>query len=219
MNVLEFDSLYLEFGMINVLSNIYIKCEEGKITALLGRNGSGKSCLMKIVFGSMNAEHKSIRINGIPLMGNYLNKELISYLPQGHFLPSFMTIRNAFNFFRIETYIIENSFPEFVELSKKRIGELSVGQRRMLEVLLVLYSPHLFCILDEPFSRMAPLQIEKLQGAFHTVKKNKGILVTDHLHVQVRSIADVVYVLRDGQTYLIKDDKQLADLGYLNSNQ
>ena len=56
MNVLEFDSLYLEFGPKRVLSSIYMKCETGKITALLGRNGSGKSCLMKIVFGALDSD-------------------------------------------------------------------------------------------------------------------------------------------------------------------
>jgi len=216
MNVLEFDSLHLEFGLRNILSGIYMKCQQGRITALLGRNGSGKSCLMKIVFGSMHASHKSVRINGTPLMGNYIRKQLISYLPQGHFLPDFVTIKKAFSLFQIRNDAIEKSFPEFIELSRKGTGEISVGQRRLLEVLLVLYSSHPFCILDEPFSGMAPLQIERLQLVMNSVKVSKGILITDHLHRHVRSIADDVYVLNEGRTHYISDDEQLVRFGYLS---
>ena len=217
MSVLEFDSLYLEFGMNRVLSGIYVKCETGKITALLGRNGSGKSCLMKIVFGTMNAEHKSVRINGTPLIGNYLNKHLISYLPQGHFIPDFISIKKAFELFKIDPSPIQDSFPEFSSLIDCKASELSGGQLRLLEVFLVLFSKHPFCILDEPFSGMAPIQIEKLKELFIRAKINKGILITDHLHEQVRSIADDVYVLGNGRTRLVKDEQQLIEFGYLSS--
>lgn len=217
MNVLEFDSLYLEFGPKRVLSSIYMKCETGKITALLGRNGSGKSCLMKIVFGALDSEYKSVRVNGTSLQGNYFTKEIISYLPQGHLIPPFLRIQEAINLFRVDAGLIIQSFPEFVGLLKKRTNELSGGQLRFLEVLLILHSRHPFCILDEPFSGLMPLQIEKLQQLLCTVKSNKGILITDHLHRHVRSISDDLYVLNQGKTYFIKDEQQLIDLGYLTT--
>ncbi len=217
MNVLEFDSLYLEFGAKRILSSIYMKCETGKITALLGRNGSGKSCLMKIVFGALHSENKSVRINGISLHGNYFTKEIISYLPQGHLIPPFLRIREAINLFKVDAGLIIQSFPEFVGLLKKRTSELSGGQLRFLEVLLILHSRHSFCILDEPFSGLMPLQIEKLQHILRTAKNNKGILITDHLHRYVRSISDNLYVLNQGKTYFIKEEQQLIDLRYLTT--
>ena len=217
MNVLEFDSLYLEFGAKRVLSSIYMKCETGKITALLGRNGSGKSCLMKIVFGALDSEYKSVRVNGTSLQGNYFTKEIISYLPQGHLIPPFLRIQEAINLFRVDAGLIIQSFPEFVGLLKKRTNELSGGQLRFLEVLLILHSRHPFCILDEPFSGLMPLHIEKLQQILSIAKSNKGILITDHLHRHVRSISDDLYVLNQGKTYFIKEEQQLIDLGYLTT--
>ena len=92
IHTLEFDSLYLEFDLRKVLSSVYMKCETGNVVGLLGRNGSGKSCLMKIVFGSMRAEHKSIRIDGRYYPGNTPKKTLITYLPQDHFIPTFLTL-------------------------------------------------------------------------------------------------------------------------------
>ncbi|MEN9600092.1 MAG: hypothetical protein RL596_2413, partial [Bacteroidota bacterium] len=55
-HTLEISSIQLEFDSKKILSNIYLKCETGKITALLGRNGQGKSSLMKIAYGSLPAE-------------------------------------------------------------------------------------------------------------------------------------------------------------------
>ena len=52
-NTLEVDSVILEFDSKRVLHNVYLKSETGKVTGLLGRNGTGKSCLMKILFSSL----------------------------------------------------------------------------------------------------------------------------------------------------------------------
>ncbi|MHC2993727.1 hypothetical protein OB13_19890, partial [Pontibacter sp. HJ8] len=59
---LEADSIQLEFDGRRILSDIHLKCETGGITGLLGRNGQGKSCLMKIIYGSLTCE-KSVRID------------------------------------------------------------------------------------------------------------------------------------------------------------
>jgi lipopolysaccharide export system ATP-binding protein len=87
-NMLEFDSLYLEFGHHRVLQDVYVKCETGEVVGIIGRNGSGKSCLMKIVFGSMKAYMQSVRINGEYVTGSNIRKGLINYLPQESFYSS-----------------------------------------------------------------------------------------------------------------------------------
>src|SRR4051812_10014584 len=95
MNTLDFDSIELSSDERKILSSIYMKCETGKVAGLLGRNGSGKSCMMKVVFGSMASDFKSVRINGERLPDNYLSKRIISYLPQENLIPSFITVRTA----------------------------------------------------------------------------------------------------------------------------
>ena len=59
---LEADSIHLEFKGRRILSDIYLKCETGKITGLLGRNGEGKTCLMEIIYGTLKSE-KSVRFD------------------------------------------------------------------------------------------------------------------------------------------------------------
>lgn len=217
MNKLEFDSITLGFGFHQVLSSVYMTCEVGQVVGLLGRNGAGKSCLMRIVFGSMKAESKSVRWNGKHLLGNYMNKQIIAYLPQDKLLPDFITFRQAIDLYKIDFENVVQVFPDVKNFVSRKTNEVSGGQRRFFETLLILFSHHPFCFLDEPFSGLMPIHIERLQEIIQAAKQRKGILVSDHLHRQVRGIADTLYVLANGKTYLIKSNEQLLALGYLTA--
>lgn len=212
---IEFDSIMLEFGMHRVLSAIHMACNTGEVVGLLGRNGSGKSCLMRIVFGSMAAQSKSVRIDGQYLTGNYMHKKRIAYLPQHDLLPEFLTFSSALNLFGVKADQIKNAFPELMDILKQKPHQVSGGQRRIFETLLVLYSDHPFCFLDEPFSGVMPVHAERLSEIICSEKSRKGIIVSDHLHKQVRAIADRLYVLANGKTYPIQSEIQLVELGYL----
>lgn len=72
-------------------------------------------------------------------------------------------------------------------------------------------------MLDEPFSGLTPLYIDKIKAILQEAKNKKGIIVTDHMHRHVVEIADSLYVLANGQTYLVKDPDQLITLGYVNA--
>jgi ABC-type multidrug transport system ATPase subunit len=217
MNKLEFDSITLRFGFHQVLSSVHVACETGQLVGLLGRNGAGKSCLMRIVFGSMSVESRSVRWNGRHLSGNYMNSQIIGYLPQDDLLPDFITFEQALNLYEIESAKIEGVFPDVRDFLKRKAYEVSGGQRRFFEVLLILFARHPFCFLDEPFSGLMPVHIESLSSIIQEVKLTKGILISDHLHRQVRGIADKLYVLVNGETYLISSVDQLIELGYLTN--
>jgi len=216
MNKLEFDSIQLEFGAQTILKSIYMKCFTGSIVGLLGRNGCGKSCILRSVFGTMKIENKSIRFNNQPLLGNYLKKRIISYLPQDILLPSFLTFSDALDFFEIDFCKMACHFPELVDVLPRKSTEVSGGQRRLFEVLLILYSHHPFSFFDEPFTGIMPLHVEKLSEIFIQEKNQKGIIITDHLHRSIRSICDSLYVLANGQTYPILREEQLLKFGYLS---
>jgi ABC-type multidrug transport system ATPase subunit len=215
---LEFDSLEKSFGLHRVLSSVYMKCEVGEVIGLLGRNGSGKSTLMQIVFGSLYADHKSVRVNGESIStGNYMAKQAISYLPQGNLIPLYLTIREAFALFRISTGEVTQQFPDVNKYLDYKPREISGGYLRIIETLLVLKSKANFCILDEPFSGLMPLHIEKLRTVIHQAKAHKGIIITDHLFRQVTSLSDRLYLLNHGKTYPIQNEEQLIDFGYTNA--
>jgi len=212
---LEFDGIMLEFGMHRVLSDIHMACKQGQVVGLLGRNGAGKSCLMQVVFGSLRAAQKSVRVDGQYLAGNYMKDQWIAYLPQGDLLPNFITISQALALFGVSQTRVEANFPEAKEFMNRRSSEVSAGQRRLFEVLLILFATHPFCFLDEPFSGLMPVHAELLAGIIQLEKSRKGIIISDHLHRHVRGISDKLYLLTNGKTHLINSEDRLVELGYL----
>ena len=212
---LTFDSISLRFGMRDILSSIYMRCATGQIVGLLGRNGSGKSCLMKIVFGSMSAEFKSIRIDDQPLPPNYLGQKQIAYLPQERMIPGWLTISKALKLFNVDPKEIVSLFPEAIDLLDLRPRELSGGCLRIIETLMILKSNASFCLLDEPFSGLMPIHIDRMKDVLRKVGPAKGIIMTDHLYRHITDVADELYVLVNGKTYPISESNQLIRYGYV----
>src|SRR5699024_992112 len=97
-----------------------------------------------------------------------------------------------------------------------RLKNLSGGQRRLVEVYVILKAKSRFAMLDEPFSHITPLQIEKIKELLDDVKQEKGILITDQLYRHVIGSCDSLYVLKDGKTFLTKEVADMDKLGYTN---
>ena len=213
---LEADSIQLEFGQRKVLSDIYLTCQTGQITGLLGRNGQGKSCLMKIIYGTVSCE-KSVRIDKRAYFEAYKNPEIIRYLPQFNFIPPFLPLNRIFRQFSLDYLDFETRFPEFSSRYKDSIGKLSGGERRLVELYVIVMSPSLFALLDEPFTHLNPLQIEKGKELLVSRKSSKGLLISDHMYHHVLDICDEVYILADGKTHLTKSRDDIERLGYARS--
>lgn len=211
---LEADGIMLDFGARRILADVYIKCETGQITGLLGRNGQGKTCLMNIIYGTLPALSKSVRLNGKPVYEAFKRPDLLTYLPQFHFIPGFLTLKRVFADFTLDYAMFSRHFPEFKQPIHTRISELSGGQRRLIEVYVVLMSPSQFSMLDEPFSQLMPLSIERLQVLLKEETQRKGFLISDHLFQHVTDIADQVYLLSNGKTHIIKELSDLERLQY-----
>jgi lipopolysaccharide export system ATP-binding protein len=166
----------------------------GRIIGLLGRNGAGKSRLMKAAFAS----HRNL-----------------SYLPQTDFIPATLRLSRLFDDFRLDYADFEKRFPEFRGRHHRKLKELSGGESRFVETCLIICTPTSFAMLDEPFTHLMPLQIEKITELLLEEKKIKGFLITDHLYHHVVGIADSIYVLTAGKTHGVKDPADIAALGYV----
>lgn len=212
---LEFDSIEVSFNGRTLLSNIYMSCETGKVTGLLGRNGCGKTTLMKIVFGAVPFEQKSVRVNGHSLGMKYLTRKLIGYLPQSDLIPPYLSIRKAFRLFGVSEYDLTEVFPEVAGMLDLNPAAISGGYLRIFETFLILRSEARFCLLDEPFTGLTPLYIEKMKDIISAAKATKGIVVSDHMYRHVSDVSDSLYLLANAQTYRILNPEQLVSLGYL----
>ncbi|MDY0143338.1 MAG: ATP-binding cassette domain-containing protein [Bacteroidales bacterium] len=212
---LEVDGIFLEFGNRKILSDIYFKCETGNICGILGRNGQGKSCLMNIVYGSLKVESKSIRFDNNSIFKAYKRPDLITYLPQFNFIPKSLTLKRIFSDFDLDITEFLESFPDFKIKAKQPIREFSGGQRRIVEVYAIIKSKSLFSMLDEPFSHIMPIQIEKFKQILKKEKEKKGFLITDHMYRHIVDLSDNLYILKEGKTYLTKESEDLQTLGYV----
>ncbi|MBX9780325.1 MAG: ATP-binding cassette domain-containing protein [Chitinophagaceae bacterium] len=215
-HILEADGIQLSFYERKILSGIYLKCETGKITGLLGRNGQGKSCLLKIMFGSLPAE-KSIRFDRISIVTPFKHPELVRYLPQHHFIPGSLSIKRVFKDFDLDFTKFYHTFTDMKARETSLIGSLSGGERRLIEVYTIAKSTTRFILLDEPFTQLSPMQIEKLKILLHEEKENKGILVTDHMYQHILDISDSLYILSNGRTHLTKNISDIEQYGYLKT--
>jgi len=213
-HTLEMDGIYLEYNLRKILSSVYVKCETGQIIGLLGRNGSGKSSLMKIVFGSLEGHSKSVRINGEPVLVPF-NKD-ISYLPQEHLIPSYISVSKALKLFYIDPQKIIDVFPLIKDVVQLKPPQISGGTLRILEIMMILNAPSRFALLDEPFSGIMPVHVDTLKEYLSEKKKEKGIVITDHLYRHVLGLSDALYVLANGKTYAVNHEQQLISLGYVN---
>ena len=213
-NLLEIDSVILEFDSRRILQDVYLKSETGKVTGLLGRNGTGKSCLMKIMFGELIPNDKSIRINGNSLYTSYRSPKDLRYLPQNRFIPGSFTIRRVFNDFKLNFSDLVANFPELEKYYKSKLINISGGERRILEIYTILVSQTKFCMLDEPFSQVMPIHADKIKKIILREKSNKGIIITDHMYKYIIDISDDLYIISDGKTHLTKGIEDIEKLGY-----
>ena len=211
---LEIDGVLAEFNGLQVLNNIFLKCETGKVTGILGRNGAGKSTLFRVLFGEYIPESSSVRINGKSLLGAKRHPSDVRYLPQFEFIPSELRLQTVFNLFGLDLLPFIKSFPDFEGLNQYRINTLSGGQRRLIEVYCILKAPSKFCFLDEPFSQIMPLHIDKIKELMVEEKDHKGILCSDHMYHHILEISDEISLLHQGSIYPVQTTNDLTKYGY-----
>ena len=216
IHTLEADGIQLDFGTRRILSDVYMKCETGKITGLLGRNGQGKTCLMNIILGSLKSSISSIRFDGVVTQKVNKRPDLLLYLPQFNFIPKELTVKQVLNDFWLAATDLNNRFPEFEDRHDLKVKQLSGGQWRTLELYIVVKAPSLFAMLDEPFTHLNPIQIENVKQFLLEEKNNKGFLITDHMYNHLLDITDTVYLLKDGRTHCAKTLNELEALGYVS---
>lgn len=215
MSSLFVDSITKSYNNRVILSDVFLSCKIGEVKALIGRNGSGKSTLLKIIFGVESAENRFVKIDSRLIKNTSDCKALISYLPQKHFLPNGVNVSKIINLFLEKKYrekLLSNKF--IIPLLNRTSQELSGGERRIIEILLLIHSNSKFILLDEPFNGVSPILKEYISECILEAKKEKGIIITDHDYENVLKLADTISFLKDGYLRTIKEKSQLIELGY-----
>ena len=193
----------LKIRKIEALKNVSFNIEKGKITALLGINGVGKSTMLKAIAGLINIDSGEIRIDGEKINERVYNK--LAFVPdvQSHF--SNTTIKETFEFMEIfySKWNKEKS-KEMMDIFKldedEIIDNLSKGNIARVKLILGFCQDPEYILLDEPFTGIDLFKREEFIGVIaQYMEENQAIIITTHEIVEIESLVDEVVILDEGQ--------------------
>ena len=227
--MLEIKDLYVGYYEdLHILRGLSLAAETGKITAILGANGVGKSTLLKAIYGFLKPHSGQILLNGTDVTGTATHQLIslgISYIPQQPGVFKHMSVREnlmmgAWTFqndrARMESKIEENyaRFPILREKQRDQAGSLSGGQQRMVEIGRTLMTDPEVILVDEPTAGLAKLLSEEVYRMLIDLRDIEGltILLVDQEIREALKIADYVYVLELGRNKFEGPASEFDDL-------
>lgn len=210
---LEVDSVIMRYGEHTVLSDVYLKCNVGDIIGIFGRNGSGKTTLFNIIYGTCTAENSFVRIDGEVISRGAFRGGLVGYLPQNDFFPAHLRIREVFSL--LPQWRVDRKDEILGRVWETRAGELSGGELRYLEIMYLLWSGFKYLILDEPFSGLAPVMVERLCSILKEHSKTAGIMIADHDYRSVAGLVNRHFMLDSGELREISSFDELRGVYFL----
>ena len=220
MNILEIKNLNKSFKEKQILKDLSFEFRTDETNVIFGRNGSGKSTLLKLIYGTLKPDNLELKINGELIKNNnVILDNRIGYLPQDNFLPKNLKVSEVIAMYFKEGDRQDKVFyaPRINKIQNRKISQLSLGERRYLEIVLLGNLGHKFLLLDEPFSMIEPLFIEIIKDFLNGLKKTKGIILTDHYYNDAMEIADKIFLIKEGNKIKINERKDLIDHGYITS--
>jgi ABC-2 type transport system ATP-binding protein len=212
-NCVETRGLSMRFGKKEVLRGVDLDVRAGSVTALLGRNGIGKSTLLRILVGFHPPTSGSARVLGLdPAKEGPKVRGLVGYVPDRMELPKWMTIREHFRF--LEPFYpswdrgLESELLSRLQLDPdEKLATQSKGQRAKHALVAALAHRPQLLLLDEPFSGLDPVVRHEVLGAVmgHLREEGRTVLVVSHSMDDVERVADRLVFLDEGRVRLDMD--------------
>jgi branched-chain amino acid transport system ATP-binding protein len=230
--MLEVKNLYVGYYRdLNILQDVSMTAEKGKITTILGANGVGKSTMLKAIYGFLKPNAGQILLEGRDVGGVPTHKLIdmgISYIPQQPGIFRWMSVEEnlelgAWTFRhdkdRIRHKLEQNydRFPALKDRRRSQAGELSGGMQRMVELGRTLMTDPKLILVDEPTAGLAKMLSEDVYRMLADLRDRDGItiILVDQEIRQALKIADYVYVLElghnkfEGEAETFSDPKNL----------
>lgn len=207
MNILECKHLSKAYKKnFSVLEDFNIEIPEGKIVGLLGPNGCGKSTLMKLISGLLQADEGEILVAGNPV--GEKSKALISYLPERTYFSSNMKVSELVDYFEdfYEDFSREKAMEMLQSLNidpSEKMKTLSKGTKEKVQLILVMSRNADLYILDEPIAGVDPAARDYILRTIVTnYNPEATVLISTHLIEDVEQVLDEVIFMRYGQLVL-----------------
>jgi urea transport system ATP-binding protein len=208
--MLQVDDLHVAYGQSEVLHGLNFSVAPGEIVAVMGRNGMGKTTLMKSLMGLVPSGAGAIRLDGQDVAGARTFRRVaqgFGYVPQGRAIFSTMTVQE-----NVETGLsstgetevpgdIYELFPVLLEMKGRRGGNLSGGQQQQLAIARALASRPKVLLLDEPTEGIQPSIIREMARTLRRIRDDRGlsIVVSEQVLSFALDVADRVLVIENGR--------------------
>ncbi len=204
--MIEIINLKKQFGKAVVLNNINLSIGAGKVTAIVGPNGSGKTTMIKSILGLVKPTEGTIEVNGSKTEGDYLYRKKIGYMPQIARYPENLTANELLSLIK-DLREPENFNDEEILSSFKLSGEmekpfksLSGGTKQKVSALIAFAFDPKILILDEPTAGLDPISSSYFKDlVWEEKQKGKTIILTSHIMSEIQELADEIIFLLDGE--------------------
>jgi urea transport system ATP-binding protein len=214
------------YGQSEVLHGLNVSVAANEIVAIMGRNGMGKTTLMKSLMGIVPAKAGSVNMNGTELVGLKSYERVakgLAYVPQGRMIFSTMTVKE-----NIETGLVASGesevpgdlyelFPVLLEMKNRRGGNLSGGQQQQLAIARALATKPKVLLLDEPTEGIQPSIIKEMARTLKRIRDERGlsIIVSEQVLSFALDVADRVLVIENGEI-VRNEPREGIDVGQIS---
>ncbi len=217
-DIVQISGLNKSYGYKQIIKDMNLNLEGGKIIGLLGPNGSGKSTLIKILGGVLKPDSGNVTIDGKQI--GIDTKRIVSYLPERTYLSPSLKVREAISMFDdfYEDFKTERAEEMLNRLNinlNDTIKSLSKGTREKVQLVLVMSRDALVYLLDEPMGGVDPAAREYiLKTILSNYNENACVIISTHLISDVEKVLDQVLFIQNGNVILnstvdeIRDEKK-----------
>jgi branched-chain amino acid transport system ATP-binding protein len=221
--MLELIDVHTYYWESYILQGVSLEVKENSVVALLGRNGMGKTTIIRSIIGLTPPKRGVIRFKGKDTTGLSPNKIAqmgIGLIPQGrHIFPSLNVEENltvsAKNTRKSEAWSLDrvySFFPILKERAKNKGDLLSGGEQQMLAISRALMTNPDLLLMDEPSEGLAPVMVLELKRIVAHLKKSKlPILLVEQNVAMALAVADYAYILRRGEIVYESTSKELME--------
>ncbi|MEA2908749.1 MAG: branched-chain amino acid transport system ATP-binding protein [Bradyrhizobium sp.] len=221
--MLEVRELYSGYGEAIVVRGVSLEVDSGEIVALLGRNGMGKTTLIRSIMGLTPPHVRSgaVTWRGESLVGlrpHHIAERKIAIVPQGRRLFPSLTVTEHLTMLKSaragDGWTVDRVFGIFPRLAERRHhrgAQLSGGERGMLAVGRALMIDPQLILMDEPSEGLAPVMVQHLEEIILDLKREGlSVLLVEQNLYSALAVADRVYVLETGQVVHQGEAKELT---------
>ena len=215
MEILKCINVNKEFDNKKILKDINLTITSGKIIGLLGKNGTGKSTLIKLINDLLTPTSGEILVNGKKVGVD--SKKIISYLPERTYLDKTMTVDKVIEYFEdfYDNFDSEKARKLFKDLdldTTQKLSKMSKGMQEKVQLVLVMSRKADLYILDEPLGGVDPATRDYILDTILTnFNEGASVIISTHLIADIERILDEVVFIDKGKIILHSSTDELRE--------